>query len=390
MNQVATKPQSVQQRLSQAIADPRVSERLSKSLSPGINQDQFLAQLQISLGDRSLKDCTYDSLYNAAHFCATLALLPSLNQVALIPREMKRKDGTVWGILCVPMPQWQGYKAIMERHPDVLEVIVRLVHREDMFEVRRDPQTGAEIIIHERDPFSETRRFDNWGDVRGGYLEITYVDRTRPNKYHFTSRAHMEKCAKCAETTKIWDKWFEQMLLKTVYRDGFARRVVNLDVLTAEMLSSLAQKDDEAMGNSATQVEHEQPRQVPQRRTARLAQSLHDDRTIDAEPVYHDPEPEADPEPEPKAEKKPAKRSAKKSEPKEPSVPEHLKPAVEEMAKCRNTTALTDVINQWSTQPDDFDHLRGVADWLIETGKVPSDAKQKKQGNLVDSSEQYE
>lgn len=385
MNHVAKNTPSVQQRLSQAIADPRVSERLSKSLTQGINQEQFIAQLQISLGDRKLKDCTYESLYNAAHFCATLALLPSLQQVALIPREMK-KDGKVWGVLCIPMPQWQGYKAIMERHPDVLEAVATLVHANDEFAVARDNVTGVMTVHHKFNPLDGSRQFNGWNDVQGGYLEVTYRDRSRPNKYHFTTKQHMQKSADCAETEKLWKAWFEKMLRKTIYRDAFSSRVVNLDVLTADMLASINRVDDQALGNDPSRVETPQPKALPQSRADRLANSLPDDRTFDATPTHHeDPEPEPEPEPA----KKPARKASKKAEkkaPPEPPVPDHLGPARDEMLAAKNTTELQELVNLWAKSEEDYLALEPLASWLIETGKVPSDAP-RQQNEMFEKSE---
>lgn len=342
-----------------------------------------MAQLMISLGDRNLKDCSYESLYNAAHFCATLALLPSLGQIALIPRNIKKKNSDeILFTVCAPMPQWQGYKAIMERHPDVLEVNAKLVHIRDEIEVYRDDRTGCEIVHHKRDPFDTERKFGSWKDVRGGYLEVVYVDRNRPNKYNFTTAEHMQKSAQCAETQKLWKAWFEQMCLKTVYRDGFARRVVTIDAVTSGQLKQLTEADDTALGNDPMRgVEAPQPAPtaIPQSRAAQLAHRVNDQNTFEGSATNREPvEPEFpnDADQEPETEQEPEGQP-------QPAVSKHLEKLVPGLLDCKTAEQIAVYINGHVTDPDDFDELSAVGDWMIDQGIATAKQSGKRQGSII-------
>ena len=162
-----------------------------------------------------------------------MQLLPSMDHVALIPRKNKGVEE------CTVMPQWQGYKSLMERHPDVLEVNCDLVHVSDELRV------NAGQVSHSYDPLDENRSIDGFKDIRGGYLKVLYTNTSRQPKYHFVTVKEIEKRSKCAQTKNVWQKWFREMAMKTVYRDGFARRIVPFDTLVN--LKAITAADDRAM-----------------------------------------------------------------------------------------------------------------------------------------------
>lgn len=220
-----------------------VRERISSALGGSISCDHFLSQMIIALEKTpEVKACTPQSKFEATNICATLGLLPTHGQVALIPRNIK-------GVPQVTvMPQWQGYQALMLRHPDVKTVKAVLVHASDTY--RYDPET--EQLSHNFDPFQEDRKFVDWKDVRGGYLVVQFKD-GRPKQYHFVTIDTMQKARSCAQSDNIWRKWFQEQCLKTIYRNAFARRVVPMDHIGghAEQLNYL---EDEAQGNDPNRV----------------------------------------------------------------------------------------------------------------------------------------
>jgi recombinational DNA repair protein RecT len=224
-----------------------------------------------------------------------LGLLPSLKQVALIPMNIKDK-----GLCCTVMPQWQGYQALMLRHPDVMSVKAVLVHISDRYTF--DPVN--ESLLHEYDPLDDARKFATIKDIRGGYLVVRYKD-GRPPLYHFVTADTIDKARTCAQAQNIWTKWFQEQALKTIYRNAYARRVVPIDHLVHSHLQDLVNADDVALGNdpnrvivveqSATAISHK-----PVSRTQQVAS-----RMAPAAPV--EAEPEATPEPEKKQPAKPSK-----------------------------------------------------------------------------------
>jgi hypothetical protein len=179
------------------------------------------------------------------------------------------------------MPQWQGYKAVMERNPTVLDIQAVIVHKNDTFAIH-DGQ-----ILHEFDPFDENRIIGGIGDIKGGYCKITYRD-GRPTKYHIVSAAHIDKCRKCAQTQDVWKSWPEQMILKTIYRDTFARQAVSVDPLVNARIQKIIAIDDAAMGNDPGRVRIERSET-----TLRLEQQLTgkqpEQDTIDATPIDCEP-----------------------------------------------------------------------------------------------------
>ncbi len=213
-----------------------------------MGEDQFLAFLVAALTDVNLEKCSAKSKFIAAQKCATLRLVPQLDHVALIPRWNKKTGCTEVNV----MPQWQGYKAIMERCPHVREVRPVLIHVRDRY------QFIDGVLTHDYDPFDTERTIKTIKDIRGGYLKVFYTD-GRPVYYHTVTADYISKCRTCADTTAVWDKWFEQQALKTVVRSAFARRVVPLDPLYEGILQDAVRIDDLAMRNDPTRVSVEAP-----------------------------------------------------------------------------------------------------------------------------------
>jgi len=224
--------------LSKWSEDAEFKKRISDSVKHVMDPDSFISHTYAAfIADQDVMRCSPSSQLRAFYELAAMGLLVQLDQAALIVRGAKtdRPDVTV-------MPQWQGYKASMERHPSILEVQAELVHKEDEFRYE------AGELLHRYDPFDEKREINGPGDIRGGYLKIIYAD-GRPPRYHFVTVKHIQKCQACAETQNVWKKWWKQQALKTLYRDGYARRVVPIDPLAAIFLKKIIDADDILLGN---------------------------------------------------------------------------------------------------------------------------------------------
>lgn len=265
-----------------------VRSRIGSALGGVMDEDSFIAQIVIAMQHPDIRTCTVSSQFEAVHLCASLGLLPSLQQVALIPRDMKSQ-----GRLCTVMPQWQGYHALMIRHPDVLDINARLVHVTDDYEF--DPITES-LSLHDYDPFDATRVFNKFEDVKGGYLVVTWRDKERPAKWHFVPVETMKKAKACAQTPNIWNKWFTEMCLKTVYRNAYARRIVPIDPLVQSKMEKVTEADDVALGNDPERIIDTTASPVeptrPKTRAARLVQSMGG--SIEPEPGEESQEPTQD------------------------------------------------------------------------------------------------
>lgn len=224
-------------RLATYLANPEAKERIKSLVADFMDAEQFISHMVTAFQDPEIQKCDDVSKFEAVHVCAAMGLLPTLDQVRLIPYRNK----------CTAMPQWQGYKALMERHPAILEVSAHLVHNSDVFSFKDG------VVAHEYDPFDTKRIVKDISDIRGGYCVILYRDGRRP-KYHFTTAAHVTKARACAMTRKIWDAWTEQMCLKTCYRDCYARRAVPIDPIFQQRLATATRADDAILGNDPRRI----------------------------------------------------------------------------------------------------------------------------------------
>lgn len=242
------------------VSQPEVQGQIAAALGGVMDAGQFITHMLTAFQSEKVAACTPQSKYRALHECAAMALLPTLGQVVLIPYFNNRcplcgNAGKAKGaekfacdrcksqyaprleVKCTP--QWQGYKALMERNPEVREVTAMLVHVNDKFSFV-DGQ-----VQHDFDPFDIKRTFRSVADLRGGYATITYTD-GRPWKRHLVSAEKIRKAQECAETQKVWTKWYHEMALKTIYRDCYARRAVPIDPLVRQRIDrAVANEDDE-------------------------------------------------------------------------------------------------------------------------------------------------
>jgi hypothetical protein len=193
-----------------------------------------------------------------------MGLLPGAHHkhVAMVPRN---------GVITVT-PQWQGLVFLLTRQPGVRSVRPYLVHTTDEFEADRDT-----VRVHKFDPFNPARIFEHpetakaagrpWG-LRGGYAEI--VLDSGEVLHHFVPAAKIEKNRACAKTQDFWLRWPEEMLMKTILRDVFAKRVIPIDPQLEARLGAADAVENKALGNDGAR-----PLALPaQSRTSMLAAQL--------------------------------------------------------------------------------------------------------------------
>lgn len=280
------------------MARPEIYDQLVAAVGDAMDPDQFIAHAMVSLQASEFQNCTDESKFRAMHEMCALAVLPVTGQVALIVRGKPPKVQKV-----SVMTQWQGYKAIMERHPAVLEISAYLVHVADSFLFENGD------LQHIYDPFDPARKIEGPGDLKGGYCKITYTD-GRPPKYHTVTIAHITKCRGCAKTQDIWTPWYEQMAMKTLYRDCYARRAAPVDPLVATRMEKMLKIEDVNMGNDPMRVSpsntesHVEQAKAAREAAAKAAREAAADPPLD--PPEHPPladteptAPETDGEPKP-------------------------------------------------------------------------------------------
>lgn len=238
IQRVASAPATVRGWLERA----DMQESLRAALAGWIDPATFAAQCYLAARDEKLAACSPESLFAAFLSCAQMGLLPGKHHghVALIPRK-----GQVDA-----MPQWQGFKYLMERQPNVRSVRAVLVHSRDAFTVANG------IPHHTFDPFDDARQFRHAADLakgeasglRGGYAVVEFSDGREP-LYHFVSASKIDRNRQCAQTQDVWRKWFPEQCLKTVLRDVHARRVIPYEIELAQRIGAADEADNRALGN---------------------------------------------------------------------------------------------------------------------------------------------
>ncbi len=283
-NDIMQKPPEQSGGLSSWIENDRVVDRIASALGDIMDAKMFLMHMMSEFQvTPEIRACTDLSKYRAMMKCAVMGVLPTADQVSLVPYENK-KEGT---IECEATIQWQGLKAIMERHPAILEICVELVHIGDQFACENG------VIQHSYNPFDDKRNINTAADIVGGYARIIYTD-GRPPKYHTMPVKEISKNQACAKTQRVWVRWYKQMAMKTVYRDCYSRRAIPVDPVASARLEQVLKIEDAQLGND--------PMRVPEHKE----QSGLDDVGALFGPADK-PEPES--EPEPTQTKKPAKKA---------------------------------------------------------------------------------
>lgn len=247
----ATKPATAEQQLSTWLRSEETLSRINSVLGGVMDAEAYIASVLLSLNDSKLAKCSVLSKYDVAFKCSTMGFIPQLNHVAIVPRNNKKIiNGTeTWVTEATMVPQWQGYKAVMERHPEILEVDAVIVFEHE--ELSYDSVTGQ--VDHKYNPLDPRRVVDSkpsMANILGGYCKISYRDRTRPNKYHFVTANHIRKSRARAETDKVWTEWTDSMVLKTLYRDTYARRAVPIDPIHSKQMEAILEHEDSELGNT--------------------------------------------------------------------------------------------------------------------------------------------
>ena len=119
----------------------RTREMLRDALAGWMDPATFAAQCYLAARDPKLAGCSAESMFAAFLRCAEMGLLPSTHHrhVALIPRKVRDRNGRDTGEIAIdPMPQWQGFKALFEREPEVQQTRAVLVHTRDVFAIGVD------------------------------------------------------------------------------------------------------------------------------------------------------------------------------------------------------------------------------------------------------------
>ena len=285
---------------------------MGKALQADLDAGAFASQLLITFQDPKIQECTLKSQFEAIFVCAQFAFVPALKHVAIIPRNKKvrgENGAETWIKEATVMPQWQGYKALMERSSLVASVKAEIVFSHERYDY--DSDTGR--FVHYMDPFDPKRSVaKDLSNIAGGYLVVNYRDGRKD--HHFVLPTKILKNRDCSESfcaheanpskpPSPWHTWPDEMVMKTIYRDAFVRGKVNIDFIFQARMRELINADDEFIENTlesntpAPALLEESTESIPihrrESRASALASRLTPAPVVDVEP---EPVPvEADP-----------------------------------------------------------------------------------------------
>lgn len=201
-------------------------------------EDVILAEQIVSIVNAMETDGGDSERMAVAKDVFSLRLWPTLDQVSITPYHERGADGQYrrhikWA------PTFRGMLALCSRAKELAYIEPVLVLSGDEFSYKDG------VVHHSYNPLDEREATPE--NIRGGYVRIVYRD-GRPQRYHFVSRAKIEKNRSCAKRDRVWSEWFQEMALKTLIRDAFCRGALPL---SPEMhaLAAAIRAEDEYLGN---------------------------------------------------------------------------------------------------------------------------------------------
>ena len=221
--------------------DGALTALLQQSLGELADPRAFLARYRTVVDeDRALQN-----VHPAEHVRAiqTLAAMGAMPCVRTTPQNLRECALIVRGQQLTVMPEWRLLKRRIERHSSVSRAQAVFVFVGDRLALDLDRNVAEHIPA---DPFAEVE--PDFGNIKGGYVEVTLRDGTR--RTHYVSRAHIEKAKSAAQTDKVWKAWPTQMARKTLWRAAAAADIVPLG--NDDAMAAALRADDDAMGYTVT------------------------------------------------------------------------------------------------------------------------------------------
>lgn len=175
----------------------------------------------------SLANASPDSIKNALIQVANsgLTLSPQLGLAYLVPRW----NGNAGCIECHLEPSYRGLRRLGIDSGAIDTAVAELVYEKDDFEWN-DSFSKPD---HNFDPFNSNR-----GKLRGGYCLAR-----RPNGSFLATPVSLELIQKIEALSHggIWKEWFEQMVKKTIIRQGFKDWPITTTGPIAQRLADMQQ-----------------------------------------------------------------------------------------------------------------------------------------------------
>ena len=257
-------------RLGTALASPKMRDMVLGGLASWVDERQFTSACLEAFGTPDYAKFDTAAKVRAVMRFAVLGLYPGpQNHAYVIPR----------GRSLDVMPGFRGFVYLARQLPGVQDITAHLVHSTDEFKVQTIGPDEYQVITHEYDPLppSGGRMFRHPSEVKGDIqktgLRGAYVKLTMKGgavRFHFITLDSLMRNMDCAQTQRVYQQWFAQMMLKTAIRDAHSRGFLHGSDEVEAKLSLLAREDDEALGNDPGKDDDGEDRSPTERLAAML------------------------------------------------------------------------------------------------------------------------
>jgi recombination protein RecT len=184
----------------------RSKDQLALALQKGMDPDRMIRfALTACSKTPLLYDCTRESVGLSLLNLGSLGLYPDGRNAHLVPF----KDTDKGIVVCTPIIDYKGFAKLAHLHPSVEWVDAFAVRENDAFEY----QKGT-------DPFVRWKVLHDDDKERGALKFAVAIVKIRDGGCQFRVMNRGEVLARkaVAKTTKVWDKWPDEMWAKTAFK----------------------------------------------------------------------------------------------------------------------------------------------------------------------------
>ena len=245
-------------RLGLALASVKMREMVLGGLASWVDEKAFTSACLEAFGKPEFAKFDTAAKVRAVMRFAVLGLYPGPQDHAYVIPRGRNLD---------VMPGFRGFVYLARQLPGVQDITAHLVHTTDEFQVKPVGPDEYRVITHEYDPLppaggrwfrhpSEVKGELEKTGLRGAYVKLTMKDGAV--RFHFVPLDTLMQNMNCAQTQRVYQQWFAQMMLKTAVRDAHARGFLHGSDEVERRMSLAAREDDLALGNDPDTVEAEE------------------------------------------------------------------------------------------------------------------------------------
>lgn len=218
-------------------------KRLAQGYMLGISK--ALQDANITWADAIIDNTLAQSIVSYAKIGLDMSVK---NHLFVIPRKSGKHPGKY------TLTFQQGYKgreliARKYSYDEIVDISADLIYSNDTFK----PHKKDANHDHDTYEFEITNPFDR-GAVVGGFAYMQYADEKK-NKLFMLSKAQIDKRKNVAMSKAFWDKWPEEMALKTVINYACEKAQIDPDKIDEDFMRVLESERQSEEADLAAEVE---------------------------------------------------------------------------------------------------------------------------------------